>query len=160
MNKRIALIAAMTQDHVMGYQNRLPWDIPEDLQYFRQMTLGKPIIMGHRTFASMNYKPLPKRQNILLSRDPKLQYSQVQVVSSLDEALKIAEPSEEIMVIGGEQIYTLSLARASRLYLSLIEGAYSGDTFFPKIDWKDWHLISEQPMNGFKAQIFDRKIAI
>ncbi len=160
MNKRMALIAAMTEDQVIGYQNRLPWDLPQDLQYFRQMTLGKPIIMGHKTFASMGYKPLPKRQNILLSRDPKVQYSHVQVVRSLDEALSIAEPSEEIMVIGGEQIYALSLPRASRLYLSFIEGHYPGDTFFPKIDWKDWKLVSEQPMDGFKATIFDRKTSL
>ncbi len=157
MHKRIALIAAMTSEQVIGYQNRLPWDLPQDLQYFRQMTLGKPIIMGHKTFASMGYKPLPKRQNILLSRDLHCQYNGVQVVCSLDEALAITEPSEEIMVIGGEQIYALFLPRASRLYVSLIEGCYPGDTFFPKIDWKDWTLVSEQPMDGFKTQIFDRK---
>lgn len=160
MHKRIALIAAMTSEQVIGYQNRLPWDLPKDLQYFRQMTLGKPIIMGHKTFASMGYKPLPKRQNILLSRDPHCQYSGIQVVCSLEEALAMTEPSEEIMVIGGEQIYALFLPRASRLYVSLIEGCYPGDTFFPKIDWKDWTLVSEQPMDGFKTQIFDRKILV
>lgn len=160
MNTPLALIAAMTKDRVIGYQNKLPWQLPQELQYFRQMTLGKPIIMGHKTFLSMGSRPLPKRQNILLSRDPSVVYDHVQVVRSLEEALEVAEPTEEIMVIGGSQIYALCLPMVTRLYLSFIEGDYQGDTFFPQLDWAAWDLVSEKDMEGFSAKIFERKIPL
>ena len=160
MRTPLALIAAMTVDRVIGYQNKLPWQLPQELQYFRQMTLEKPIIMGHKTFLSMGSKPLPKRQNILLSRDPSVVYDHVQVVRSLEEALQVAEPAEEIMVIGGSQIYALCLPRVTRLYLSFIEGHYQGDTFFPQVDWAAWDLVSETAMEGFSAKIFERKIGL
>ncbi len=160
MKTPLALIAAMSKGRVIGYQNKLPWQLPQELQYFRQMTLGKPIIMGHKTFLSMGSRPLPKRQNILLSRDPSVVYDHVQVVRSLEEALQVAEPAEEIMVIGGSQIYALCLPRVMRLYLSFIEGEYQGDTFFPEIDWAAWDLVSEKAMEGFSANIFERKIPL
>ena len=160
VNTPLALIAAMTKDQVIGYQNKLPWQLPEELQYFRQMTLGKPIIMGHKTFLSMGSRPLPKRQNIVLSRDPSVVYDHVQVVRSLEEALQVAEPAEEIMVIGGSQIYALCLPIATRLYLSFIEGDYQGDTFFPQVNWAAWDLVSEKDMEGFSAKIFERKIPL
>ena len=160
VNTPLALIAAMTKDQVIGYQNKLPWQLPEELQYFRQMTLGKPIIMGHKTFLSMGSRPLPKRQNIVLSRDPSVVYDHVQVVRSLEEALQVAEPAEEIMVIGGSQIYALCLPIATRLYLSFIEGNYQGDTFFPQVNWAAWDLVSEKDMEGFSAKIFERKIQL
>jgi dihydrofolate reductase len=158
MRTPLALIAAMTKDRVIGYHNKLPWQLPEELQYFREMTLGKPMIMGHKTFLSMGSRPLPKRQNIVLSRDPSVVYSHVQVVRSLEEALAVAEPATEIMIIGGSQIYALCLPMATRLYLSFIEGDYQGDTFFPQVDWSAWDLRSEKAMEGFSANIFQRKI--
>ncbi len=155
-SRSIALIAAMTKNQVIGYQNKLPWQLPQELQYFRHMTLEKPILMGHKTFLSMGSRPLPKRQNIVLSRDPSVAYNHVQVVRSLEEALQVAEPSTEIMVIGGSQIYALCLPIATRLYLSFIEGDYQGDTFFPQINWAAWNLVSEKAMEGFSANIFER----
>ncbi len=158
MRTPLALIAAMTDNQTIGYQNKLPWQLPQELQYFRQMTLGKPIIMGHKTFLSMGSRPLPKRQNIVLSRDPSVVYNHVQVVRSLEEAFGVAEPATEIMVIGGSEIYALCLPMATRLYLSFIEGHYEGDTFFPQVDWAAWDVVSEKAMEGFSAKIFERKI--
>jgi dihydrofolate reductase len=151
----ISLIAALTPNGVIGNHNTLPWYIPEELQYFKKMTLEKPIIMGRKTFGSMGNKALPKRHNIVLTHSDCV-LNNCTVVHSVQEALAAAGNCEEVMVIGGAKIYEAFLPLASRLYLTFIHQEYSGDTYFPVINWNDWRLCSEQKTQDFTAKIFEK----
>ena len=144
---QVALIAAVASNGVIGNNNDLPWHLPEDLQYFKDMTLNKPIIMGRRTFDSVG-KPLPRRLNIVVSRDTGLAIEGVIVVATLQEALEQGRNEcsrngqEEIMVVGGQQLYELAMPLADRLYITEIDLAPAGDTFFPLIDKNIWRETS------------------
>lgn len=153
----ISFIAAMSENGVIGRKNKLPWHLPEELQYFKKTTLGKPVLMGRQTFESMNSKPLPGRHNIILSQNRDFKPKDVTVVHSLAEALKAVGDVEELMVIGGSQIFELFLPLASRLYLTIVHGQYEGDSYFPKMDWNEWEMISEDDRGLFTIKIFDRK---
>ncbi len=131
------MIAAMDRNRLIGVENRLPWRLPADLAHFKRVTMGKPVIMGRHTFESLG-RPLPGRLNIVVSRDPGFTAGGCTVVHSLEEALAVASRHEEIMVIGGASFYAQTLPRARRLYLTLIEGEFEGDTFFPVLDPRDW----------------------
>ena len=154
---RISLIAAMSENGVIGNNNALPWHLPEELKYFRSKTLGKPIIMGRKTFESMGNKPLPNRQNIILTHDKNFSREDVFVVHSVDEALKVVGTCEEVMIIGGASVYQAFLPFTTRLYLTVVHQEYIGDTFFPIINWEEWDSISEQKMDGFTVKVWDRK---
>jgi len=153
---RISLVAAMSQNGVIGKDNALPWHIPEELKYFRKITQGKPIIMGRKTFESMNSKPLPQRHNIIITHTKNLLIDGVTVVHSVEEALKASEPTDEVMVIGGASVYSLFLPFASRIYLTIIHENYEGDTFFPTLEWEKWQTISEENKGAFTVKIFDK----
>jgi len=154
---RIALISAMTKEGVIGNQNTLPWHLPEELKYFKELTLGKPVVMGRKTFQSMNERPLVKRQNIVLTKERNFLRQGITVVHSVQEAIKVAGKAEELMIIGGASIYAAFLPLASRLYLTLIHQDYSGDTLFPVLNWEEWELVSQQEMVEFTVKILDRK---
>ncbi|HSJ37364.1 MAG TPA: dihydrofolate reductase [Planococcus sp. (in: firmicutes)] len=138
----ISLMVAHDPKHVIGQDNQLPWHIPEDLAYFKKHTVGKGIVMGRNTFESIG-RPLPKRRNIVVSRNKDLQIEGADVVHSLEAAVRLAEEfHEEVMIIGGEQIFRSILPQADRLYITLIHKEFEGDTFFP--DYGDgWKLVSE-----------------
>lgn len=153
---RIALIAAMSENGVIGNNNALPWHLPEELKYFREKTRGKPVVMGRKTFESMGSKPLPNRLNIILTHALNVTVPECIVVHSTEEALKAAGNSEEIMIIGGAKIYEAFLPVASRLYLTIVHQNYVGDTYFPKIDWHQWQMITEEQRDGFTLKIFDK----
>ena len=140
----LTLIAAMDQNGVIGADGGMPWHIPGDLRWFKQQTLNKPILMGRRTFESIG-RARPKRRNLVLTRDAAFVADGVQRVGDIDTAISIAarDGAAELMVIGGAQVYTLALERASRLQLTRIESAYEGDTWFPEIDWSAWELVDE-----------------
>jgi dihydrofolate reductase len=154
---RISLIAAMSENGVIGNNNALPWHLPEELKYFRKMTLGKPVIMGRKTFQSMGNKPLPNRQNIILTHDKDFLREDALVVHSVDEALKAAGHCEEVMIIGGASVYQAFLLFTTRLYLTVVHQEYTGDTFFPTINWKEWDRVSEEKMDGFTVKVWDKK---
>ncbi len=116
----ISLIAAKSKNGVIGNNNKLPWHLPEDLKYFKKMTLGKPVIMGRKTFESMDSKPLPKRENIILTRHADFVAPGCIIVNSLEGALVAAGSCEEVMVIGGGEIFALFLPIATRLYLTTV----------------------------------------
>ncbi|GGG13955.1 dihydrofolate reductase [Lysinibacillus alkalisoli] len=137
----ISLIVAHDNNRVIGHQNKMPWHLPGDLQYFKKQTLGKPVIMGRKTFESIG-KPLPERRNIVITRDKFYDAEGVALASSLEEALKLAGNVDEIMVIGGEQIFTQALPLAERIYVTKINHEFEGDTHFPT--YKDFHKVSEQ----------------
>ena len=138
----LSLIVAMTQNRVIGKDNQMPWHLPADLAWFRQNTTGKPVIMGRKTFESIG-RPLPKRTNIVLSRQP-FEHDGVIWKDSLESAVDFVRGSEEIMLIGGGQLFNEYLSQADRLYLTEIQTELDGDTFFPSINWDEWHIEFEQ----------------
>lgn len=130
----------MAQNRVIGLNNRLPWRLPADLRYFRRITLGKPVVMGRKTFESIG-KPLDGRTNIVVSRDPAYEAPGCVVASSLESALSAAAGAAETMIIGGANIYAQALPTANRLYLTLIHHDVEGDTVFPEIAGTEWREI-------------------
>ena len=140
---RIALIVAMGNNRVIGVDNRMPWHLSADLKRFRRITWGKPILMGRRTHESIG-KPLPGRENIVLTTDADYRTEGCKVVHSPAEALQITRDAPEVMVIGGAALYRSFLPLAHRLYLTLIHQDFPGDTFFPDIDWTQWHETARE----------------
>ncbi|MEK6578809.1 MAG: dihydrofolate reductase, partial [Bdellovibrionota bacterium] len=133
---KISLIAALSKNRVIGKENQLPWRIPEDLKRFKEITLGKPVIMGRKTFVSIGHI-LPNRPNIIVSRQTGFQVEGAEVVSSLNEAFERARTypnSNEVMVIGGAEIYKQAIELADRLYLTEIHSEIAGDSYFPHWD--------------------------
>ena len=138
---KISMIAAMTDDRVIGIENTLPWKLPNDMKWFRQNTLGKPIVMGRKTFESFGAKPLPQRTNIIITRDKSYQAEGSVVVYSIDEAIKAAGDVDEVMIIGGASFYEQMLPKADRLYLTFVEAELQGDAWFPEFDLNDWNEV-------------------
>ena len=136
---KVSMIAAMTEDRVIGIENTLPWKLPNDMKWFRQNTLGKPIVMGRKTFESFGAKPLPGRTNIIITRDQSYRAEDSVVVYSIDEALKAAGDVDEVMIIGGASFYEQMLPKADRLYLTFVEANLEGDAWFPEFDLNDWN---------------------
>jgi dihydrofolate reductase len=141
---RISLIVAMDANGVIGAAGAMPWHLPDDLRWFKQNTQGKTIVMGRRTFQAIG-RALPKRRNIVVTRNTGFAAQGVETVPSFDRAIEIAQPADELMVIGGAQIYALALPWAGRLLITHIEAEYPGDTHFTEIDWAQWQLVSEIP---------------
>ncbi|MFJ7982713.1 dihydrofolate reductase [Lysinibacillus xylanilyticus] len=157
----ISLIVAHDNNFVIGYENGMPWHLPGDLKYFKDKTMGKPMIMGRKTFESIG-RPLPGRRNIVITRDENYQADGIEVVTSLEGALALAGDVPEIMIIGGEQIFRLSMDIADRLYITKINHSFNGDTYFPKYEQDFGRVSSEEPETApegytFQYQIFERK---
>lgn len=140
---RISLIVAVAANNVIGADGGLPWHLPNDFRYFKQTTMGKPIVMGRRTWESIG-RPLPGRQNIVLTRDGEFVAPGATVVTSADAAIAAAGDSGELMVIGGGQVYTLFLDKAERIYLTRVATDADGDTIFPELDDRCWQLVSRE----------------
>ncbi|MCC4831339.1 type 3 dihydrofolate reductase [Shewanella sp. 1_MG-2023] len=139
---RIAMIAAMANNRVIGKDNKMPWHLPEDLKHFKAMTLGKPVVMGRKTFESIG-RPLPGRHNIVITRQNDYQPEGVSCVNSFEAAKELVSDCEEIVVIGGGQLYKEILPLADTLYLTFIELTVDGDTFFPEWDDGSWTLTEK-----------------
>lgn len=145
----ISIIAAMSQNRVIGKDNALPWYLPEDLKRFKSITLHKPIIMGRKTFVSLG-RPLPQRENIVITRNPQFQASGCHIVHSLDEAIAHArtfnttQHLDEIMIIGGAEIFSQALQFTKFLYFTVIDQRFDGDSFFPEIDHSQWTKTFEE----------------
>ena len=139
----ISIIVAASTNNVIGVQGELPWRLPDDLKRFKQLTMGKPIVMGRRTFESIG-RPLPGRQNIVITRQRDYEAAGCDVVASPAAALAAASDAAEIMIIGGSQVYELFLPKASRLYLTRVHVVVEGDAWFPEIDEGDWQLLDSE----------------
>ena len=139
----VSIIFAVAQNGTIGDKNSLLWHIKEDMRFFRTTTSGHAVIMGRKTFESLGSKPLPKRTNIVITRQD-VEFEGALTAHSLQEAIAMAEGDEEIFIIGGAQIYAQALECADRLYLTLVEKEYEGDTSFPEIDYRYWQLVAEQ----------------
>lgn len=138
----ITIIVAVAENGVIGDKNALLWHIREDMVRFRTITSGHPVIMGRKTYESIG-RPLPKRTNVVITRSD-LQIEGCRVVHSLDEAFEMFEPSEEVFVIGGAQIYEQALPKADRILLTIVHRPYEGDTSFPTIDPSVWKECSRE----------------
>jgi len=149
---RLVLIAAVAENGVIGSNNELPWHLPADLKHFKLMTLGKPIIMGRKTWDSLG-RPLPGRENIVLSREKGLKLEGATVFETFDEALKWAiewadrNDSSDVMVIGGAQLYSQSIEKADHICLTRVFAAPEGDAWFPALEAGQWALVKQPTHN-------------
>lgn len=157
----VSVIVAVAENGVIGDKNTLLWHISEDLRNFKRVTSGHPVIMGRKTFDSLG-RPLPNRTNVVITRQ-NLEIEGCKVVHSLEEALSLFSPEEEVFVIGGAQIYAEALPLADRFYLTRVHHAYEGDTSFPKWNESEWNLMeSERFERGekyeypFTIEIYER----
>ena len=139
MNK-ISVIVAMAENNVIGVDNKLPWHISEDLKRFKELTIHHPIIMGRKTFDSIG-KPLKDRLNIVISRNKNLKINGVVIVGSLVEAINLTSEAPNTFIIGGEQIYKLSMPIATHLYLTQVKLSIDGDAFFPDYNRDEWKVV-------------------
>ncbi len=143
---RIAYVVAMDENRVIGRDNDLPWRLPDDMRWFREKTLGKPCIMGRKTYDSLpdRFRPLPGRLNIVVTRNSDYQALGAVVVHSVDEALQAAGDVEEVIIVGGGDLFRRLMPVVDRLYLTQVRGAVEGDVFFPPIDLSQWHETYRQ----------------
>jgi dihydrofolate reductase len=140
----VSLIVAVGAKNEIGKDGAMPWHLPADLRHFKAQTLGKPVLMGRRTLAAIG-RPLPARRNLVLTRDGAFRAPGCEIVTSLDAALALARPAEELMVIGGGEVYRLAWERADRIYLTRIAADVDGaDTFFPDVSGPDWNELSRE----------------
>lgn len=156
----IAMIAAMSNNRAIGKDNALLWHLPNDLKFFKDSTMGKPIVMGRKTFESIG-RPLPGRENIVVTLDPEWDHEEVTVVNDLEIALQMASHEaektgvDEVMVIGGAQIYKQALPWVNRLYLTRVDADIEGDAFFPDFNENEWEVISEQKYASCEKNPYD-----
>ncbi|MBU3556925.1 dihydrofolate reductase [Polynucleobacter sp. Ross1-W9] len=141
----ISMIVARSRNHVIGRDNQMPWKISADLQFFKRVTMGHPVIMGRKTWESIG-RPLPGRRNIVVSRNANYEATGGELVGSLDEALKSLSEFERVFVIGGEQLFTQAFPKADRLYITEIDlDIDGGDTFFEVPNTSDWKEVERTP---------------
>jgi len=155
---KVALITAVAENNAIGLNNKMPWYIPGELAYFKKMTMGKPIIMGRKTFESLG-KPLPGRVNIVITRDEMWKKEGVHVAHSLQQALNIAEEhitqqEQEVMVIGGAQIYQQVLPLTTKIYMTRVCKSFKADTFFPALNLFQWQETYRDEHETTEGQIF------
>lgn len=166
---RIAMIWAMADNRVIGRNNKLPWHLPNDLKYFKQLTTGKPVIMGRKTYESIG-RPLPNRVNIVITRDTAFKAEGIKVVNTLDAAIELADAeclisgADEVIVMGGAEIYALALPRADRLYITFVHATVEGDSYFPEFDLSAYTEVGREKFLAdgpnpydYSFCIFDKK---
>ena len=141
----LSLLVAAAENNVIGKDNQLPWHLPNDLKYFKNLTWGMPILMGRKTFESIG-KPLPGRKSIVITRNKDWQHENVTTVHSIEEAVQNATALgvKEVFVIGGAEIFKTSLATANRIYLTRIHQEFEGDVYFPELSAAEWQLMSSR----------------
>ena len=155
----ISIVAALDDNRVIGANGGIPWHLPDDLRFFKRVTLDKPLIMGRKTYESIG-RPLPRRQNIILTRRADFEAVGCQIVHSREAALDLTREAPEIMVAGGAEIYAMFLPLAYRLYLTHVETKVAGDTFFPDYDPANWREILRQSHEIDKNHPFRFHIAM
>ena len=158
----ISIIVAASTNNVIGVEGGLPWRLSDDLKRFKTVTMGKPIVMGRKTWESIG-RPLPGRQNIVITRQLDYVAEGCDVFASLDHAIAATGDADEIMVIGGSQIYDLAVPQARRLYLTRVHAEVEGDAFFPAVDESEWQLVSnelhaadDRNMYAFSFRVYER----
>ncbi len=156
----VSMIVAHANNRVIGKDNDMPWHLPADLSYFKRVTLGKPVIMGRKTFESIG-RPLPGRKNIIISRDAAYHAEGVENVTSVDQALSLVEGVEEVMIIGGGAIYDYCMPFTTKLYITHINAEIEGDTYFPQYDAaNDWLKLSEEHRASDEKNQYDLNFCV
>jgi dihydrofolate reductase len=143
----VSIIVAIAENNGIGKDNQLLWHLPADLKHFKNTTSGHTVIMGRKTFDSVG-KPLPNRRNIVITRAPSLEIPGAEVVNTLDAAIALCDPDEEVFIVGGAQIYKMAMPVTDKIYLTVVKGNFEADTFFPAIDpeiWKEESSTSYEP---------------
>ncbi len=142
----ISLVVAASKNHAIGKDNRLLWHLPNDMKFFKNTTWALPVILGRKTFESMDSKPLNGRLNIIITRQKDWKAAGVTTVHSLEEAIKLSEQEDykECCVIGGGEIFREAMSLANRIYFTLVDATIEGDVFFPAIDPQNWQKVAEQ----------------
>lgn len=162
---KISMIWAMAENRVIGRDNKLPWHLPNDLKYFKRLTTGKAVIMGRKTYDSIG-KPLPNRTNIVITRDTGFSAEGIKVVHTLDAAIELAEAecvisgNEEVIIMGGAEIYKLAQPRADRLYVTLVHAEVAGDAYFPEVDFDQYNLDSREDFAADGPNPYDYSFCI
>ncbi len=151
---RVSIIAAMSLNRIIGKDKGLPWYMPTDLKYFKEKTLGHAIVTGRKTFETVGF-PLPKRRNVVVTRQKDFTVENVEVVHSINEALDLLKDEEEVFIAGGGEIYRQSLDSADRIYLTIIHHEIEGDTFFPEFDETKWILVDQEDCFTDKKNRYD-----
>jgi dihydrofolate reductase (trimethoprim resistance protein) len=139
----ISIIAAMDNNRVIGKNNDIPWRLPKEWQYVRKTTMGHPIIMGRKNYESIG-RVLPGRRNIILTRDQAYSAEGCEIVHSAEDAIKVCQNEDEIFVFGGEQVYNLFLPYVGKMYITIIDYEFDGDTYFPKVNFEEWNEVFVQ----------------
>ena len=139
----ISIIVACTENNVIGRENDMPWHLPADLKHFKAITTGHPIIMGRKTYESIG-RPLPKRRNLVITRNPDFKHDGLEIYSSLEEAIKNCQTEDECFITGGGQIYKMAMDIADRIYRTRIHTTIDGDTFFPEINQDQWLMYKKE----------------
>lgn len=152
----ISLIAAMDNNRLIGVKNGLPWHLPADFKHFKAVTMGKPVVMGRKTFESIG-KPLPGRINIVISRSG-FEADGVIAVDSIEAAIAEVYDLEEIMIIGGASFYQQMISKAQRMHLTYVDTECEGDAWFPEFDLNDWDIVSESSHSADEKNNFDFRI--
>lgn len=147
----LVLLAALDREYAIGRDNQLPWHLPDDLKRFKALTLGKPVLMGRKTAESLG-RALPRRRNLVLTRSGRVPFDGMQAVGSLDEAIAVAaRDGNELCVIGGGDVFALTLPRAARLHLTWVDTVVEGaDAFFPRFDASQWRVVSREPHAAYE----------
>jgi dihydrofolate reductase len=149
----VCIVAAMAENRVIGYRNRLPWHLPADLAHFKRLTLDKPVVMGRRTWESLP-GPLPRRTHIVVTRDPSYRAEGCILVETPEAALEAVD-APEIMVVGGESLYRAMLPKASRMYVTLVAASPEGDAHFPEWVPESWREVSRERRPCDERNAFD-----
>ncbi len=155
----ISIIVAASENGVIGSQGELPWRLSDDLRRFKAVTMGKPIVMGRKTYQSIG-RPLPGRHNIVITRQAGFEAAGCEVVESKAAALAAAGDADEIMIIGGSQVYALFLPETERLYLTRVHAELTGDAFFPEVASEDWRLVEDEPHRADARNAYDYSFRI
>lgn len=152
LSTMVSIIVATAQNGIIGDKNALLWHIREDMIHFRTITSGHPVIMGRKTFESIG-RPLPKRENVVITRDTSLKIEGCTMAHSLEQAIGLFAAEQEVFIIGGAQIYAQAMALADRIYLTVVKKDYSGDSAFPAIDYSEWNEIEREEFD--RGEEFD-----
>ena len=150
MKPLISIIVAMDKNNLIGKKNQIPWYIPSELKRFRHLTMGKPIVMGRKTHESIG-RILDGRDNIVLTSNTKYSKKGIAVYNDLDKVFDDFSSHDEIVVIGGSDIYRLAFPFVNKLYITYVEGSFSGDTWFPEFNLDDWRIISNENLKCLKS---------
>lgn len=163
---RIVAVVAMSENRAIGKDNQLLWHLPADLKHFKQITLGKPILMGRKTFQSIG-RALPGRINVIITRDKNFKADGCIVVHSIQNALDVVKDHDEVCVIGGAELYRQMLPLMTRIYLTIVHHHFAGDAFFPELNSKDWKevervdcALDEKNIYSYSFIIVDKKMVV